>query len=140
MTNSRQKGKVGERQAAAYLRSLGFTSAHRGVQYQGGTDSPDIVCDELPGVHIEVKFGVKGMDLGTKLLDAAIEQSIREQGRHQRWCVLWKPLRAQQWRLTCYDTRAFICTYHDDGAIQRVLHRLNQVSERLVTCYEKEAA
>jgi Holliday junction resolvase len=99
VTNSRQKGKRGELEAAKYLRSLGFTSARRGVQYSGGPDSPDVVCDELPGVHIEVKYGVKGLDLGTQLWKDACEQSIRE-AVGMSWCVLWKPHRCEQWRLT----------------------------------------
>jgi hypothetical protein len=49
---SRNKGKVGEREVAALLRSHGFDGA-RGVQYQGGRDSADVVG--LPGFHIEVK-------------------------------------------------------------------------------------
>ena len=51
--NSRTKGKVGEREASEVLRQLGFTSARRGVQYQGSPDSPDVVG--IPGVHVEVK-------------------------------------------------------------------------------------
>jgi Holliday junction resolvase len=49
---SRTKGKVGEREVAALLREHGFEGA-RGVQYQGGRDSADVVG--LPGFHIEVK-------------------------------------------------------------------------------------
>ena len=49
---SRDKGKRGEREVASLLRSYGY-DAHRGVQYQGGKDSPDVVG--LPGIHIEVK-------------------------------------------------------------------------------------
>jgi Holliday junction resolvase len=49
---SRNKGKVGEREVAALLRAHGFNGA-RGVQYQGGRDSADVVG--LPGFHIEVK-------------------------------------------------------------------------------------
>lgn len=49
---SRNKGKVGEREVAALLREHGFDAA-RGVQYQGGRDSADVVG--LPGFHIEVK-------------------------------------------------------------------------------------
>ena len=49
---SREKGKRGEREFAIYLRSHGY-DAHRGVQYQGSPESPDVVG--LPGVHIEVK-------------------------------------------------------------------------------------
>lgn len=54
MVNSRQKGKRGELEAVGLLKSHGF-SARRGVQYQGGTDSPDIVSSDLPNVHFEVK-------------------------------------------------------------------------------------
>lgn len=50
---SREKGKRGEREVAAILRDHGHNDAHRGVQYHGGADSPDVVG--LPGFHIEVK-------------------------------------------------------------------------------------
>jgi len=48
------KGKVGERELAAELRRLFGIEARRGVQYCGGTDSPDVVTD-IPGIHCEVK-------------------------------------------------------------------------------------
>lgn len=50
--NSRAKGKRGELELAAELRTYGF-DARRGQQYRGGGDSPDVVG--LPGVHIECK-------------------------------------------------------------------------------------
>jgi hypothetical protein len=56
---SRQKGKRGERECAAELGALlgigyGADGARRGVQYQGGNESPDVV---LPGcaIHVEAK-------------------------------------------------------------------------------------
>lgn len=49
---SRDKGKRGERELASKLREYGF-DARRGVQYRGGSDSPDVIG--LDGVHIEVK-------------------------------------------------------------------------------------
>ncbi len=51
----REKGKRGERMFAKLIREYGLDDkAHRGVQYQGGPDSPDIsTC--LP-IHFEVKF------------------------------------------------------------------------------------
>lgn len=49
---SREKGKRGEREVAALLREYGY-DAKRGVQYQGGPQSPDVTG--LPGIHIEVK-------------------------------------------------------------------------------------
>lgn len=54
MTNSNQKGKRGEREAARVLRDLGF-NARRGRQYKGTPESPDVIIEELPGVHVEVK-------------------------------------------------------------------------------------
>jgi Holliday junction resolvase len=53
--NSRAKGKRGERAWAAELREQGY-AARRGVQYAGGVDSPDVVCDALPQCHFEVKL------------------------------------------------------------------------------------
>jgi hypothetical protein len=53
--NSREKGKRGERRWRDMLRAAGFFKAHRGVQFQGGRDSPDVQCPELPGLHFEVK-------------------------------------------------------------------------------------
>lgn len=50
---SKTKGKVGEREAAHELSRLFACQARRGVQYQGGPESPDIVSD-IP-VHFEVK-------------------------------------------------------------------------------------
>ena len=50
--NSKAKGKRAELEIAALLREYGY-DAQRGVQYHGGTDSPDV--RGLPGVHIEVK-------------------------------------------------------------------------------------
>jgi|GEM_PF-762081 len=51
---SRNKGKVGERELARLLTAEGFET-RRGVQYQGSTDSPDVICPCLPGIHFEVK-------------------------------------------------------------------------------------
>lgn len=51
---SRTKGKAGELEFAHLLERYGL-SARRGVQYAGGSDSPDVVCPDLPNVHWEVK-------------------------------------------------------------------------------------
>jgi hypothetical protein len=40
---------------AAVFTQAGFP-ARRGVQYQGGSDSPDIVCPDLARWHWEAKF------------------------------------------------------------------------------------
>jgi Holliday junction resolvase len=71
--NSREKGKRGEREAAkAMAEHLGCV-AKRGVQYQGGVDSPDVVHN-IPGMHVEVKRTEKVQ------LQAWMEQAIRDAG------------------------------------------------------------
>jgi hypothetical protein len=58
---SRQKGKRGEREAAAELSALlgDGVSGRRGVQFQGGPDSPDVVLTGSDGervrLHVEAK-------------------------------------------------------------------------------------
>lgn len=52
--NSREKGKRGERLWRDELRSAGF-AARRGQQFSGSPESPDVVCDDLPWAHFEVK-------------------------------------------------------------------------------------
>jgi len=51
---SRRKGAAGEREAASALNEVLGTHLHRGRQYHGGPDSPDLAGD-MPGLHIEVK-------------------------------------------------------------------------------------
>lgn len=55
--NSRRKGKVGERQAAQFIRDLfGWgTGARRTQQYKGTTDSSDIEVPATPGAFWEIK-------------------------------------------------------------------------------------
>ena len=53
------------------LRKQGFT-ARRGQQFAGGTDSPDVICEELKLLHQEVKF-VQNLNL-----DKACEQATRD--------------------------------------------------------------
>lgn len=72
--NSRQKGKRGEREWAAYLREQGYHDARRGQQFAGGGDSPDVVCDSLP-IHWEVKRVEK-----LNVYDA-MNQAMRDRGQ-----------------------------------------------------------
>jgi len=51
---SKRKGAAGEREAAEKLNEVLGTRFHRGRQYHGGPDSPDLAGD-LPGLHVEVK-------------------------------------------------------------------------------------
>ncbi len=52
--NSRQKGKRGELDAAAFLSEQGFP-ARRGQQFAGSPDTPDVLCPLLKHVHFEIK-------------------------------------------------------------------------------------
>ncbi|HHM12838.1 MAG TPA: hypothetical protein ENJ16_04740 [Planctomycetaceae bacterium] len=49
-----EKGKRGEREAAAAIRRLFATEARRGRQYHGREEAPDILTG-IAGVHFEVK-------------------------------------------------------------------------------------
>ena len=51
---SKEKGKRGEREAAAELGALLGCDARRGVQYQGGPGSPDVVLEGV-AIHVEAK-------------------------------------------------------------------------------------
>ena len=51
---SRDKGKRGEREAARELGEVLGVAARRGVQYQGGPGSPDVVLEGVP-IHVEAK-------------------------------------------------------------------------------------
>jgi Holliday junction resolvase len=53
MTNSRQKGKRGEREVVDLLKRYGF-DARRGQQFKGTSDSPDVIHN-MTGFFIEVK-------------------------------------------------------------------------------------
>lgn len=77
---SKQKGKRGEREAAAELGALLGCNARRGVQYQGSTDSPDVVLEGV-GIHVECKR--------TEALNVykAIEQATGDAG--QKVPVVW---------------------------------------------------
>jgi Holliday junction resolvase len=50
---SRERGKRGERELAAFLTDQGFP-ATRGAQHRGGPGSPDVLCEALP-LHLECK-------------------------------------------------------------------------------------
>lgn len=60
MINVNRKGKVAERSFRDLLHAAGYTSARRGQQFAGGTDSPDVICAELSAFHFEVKNRERG--------------------------------------------------------------------------------
>lgn len=99
MVNSRQKGKRGELEWAAWLRDRGV-EARRGQQYRGGGDAPDIISDDT--IFWEVKRGY-----GSFNIYRATDQAVRDNdGRipavaHRRdrgqW---WITSPAMYWRWT----------------------------------------
>lgn len=52
--SQKEKGKRGEREAAVELSAVFACCGRRGVQYQGGADSPDVVLDGVD-IHVEAK-------------------------------------------------------------------------------------
>lgn len=93
MTNSRQKGKAGELEAAHFLTSLFHQPVRRGQQFRGGAESPDVVG--LDGLHIEVKR-VQKLNL-----DAAMEQAAREAATDEVAVVLHRTNR-KKWKVSFY--------------------------------------
>lgn len=88
---SRRKGKQGEREAAALLRSLGFDGCRRGQQFAGGQDSPDVVG--ISGLHLEIKR-VEALNI-----HAAMRQSISESAWDEVPVVLHRRNRGE-WLIT----------------------------------------
>ncbi len=73
LINSKRKGKVGELRIAKALRNLfPGCEARRGVQYAGGTDSPDVLIPSVAeSLHIEVKCGKQVPKWLYKVMDQA---------------------------------------------------------------------
>lgn len=89
--NSRSKGARGERLWRDELRAEGFT-ARRGQQFSGSPDSPDVICEELKNLHMEVKF-VQNLNL-----DKACEQAEKD-SRGKRYIVAHKK-NNKAWKVT----------------------------------------
>ena len=101
--NSRSKGARGERMWRDELRAAGFT-ARRGQQFAGGADSPDVICEQLSGLHQEVKF------VETLSLEKACEQAQRD-GAGKPWIVAHKKSRSS-WKVTM-DSELFFRLMRD---------------------------
>jgi Holliday junction resolvase len=56
---SRRKGAAGEREAAAALTEATGRTFTRGLGQarRGGAEVPDVVCESVPRLHVEVKRG-----------------------------------------------------------------------------------
>lgn len=95
--NSSQKGKRGERAWRDELIANNY-NARRGQQFSGSSESPDVLCPDLPEFHFEVKT-VERLNIND-----AIAQSVGDAGEkiavvaHKRnrgeWLVT---MRASDW-------------------------------------------
>lgn len=99
---SRNKGKVGEREAAAWLRKwIGpdgrHVTASRGVQHSGRTGQPD-VRHSIPDVHIEVKR-CEAVRLGRESLADALRQSQRDRNSHEVLPIVMYRNNRQPWMI-----------------------------------------
>jgi len=119
--NSRDKGKRMERKAAELLKSFGW-DAKRGQQHRGGDDSPDVVCPDLPNIHIEVKAD-RSIGLGTQALGDAHNQACRDATDSQRPVVLWWEHR-KGWRLDYITEAGVWATVANDASIKYALVHL----------------
>ena len=73
MIKSKDKGKRYELEIAHWL-SAHIGPARRGQQFCGRPESPDVICEALPGVHVECKHNNR------LVLYQAMDQAIRDAG------------------------------------------------------------
>lgn len=90
--NSRQKGKVGELEAAQALRDLFGWECGRSVQHSGTQDSADLRVSSTPGLWFEVKR-VQALNV-PRTMEKAVEQAGR------RTAVLLHRRNRGEWLLT----------------------------------------
>jgi Holliday junction resolvase len=119
--NSRQKGARGERQWRDQLREAGYT-ARRGQQFSGGTDSPDVVCEELGVFHFEVKC-VQSLNVDRVMR----EQASKDAGPHKLPVIAHRKDRSD-WLVTVRANDFFILLRNADitGIADTVKHSNTQ--------------
>lgn len=100
---SKTKGAEGEREAAKIAREHGFGSAHRGRQYHGGPDTPDVVG--IPGIHPEIKR-VEKLNLGS-----AMAQSVNDAAEGEIPVVIHRKNR-EPWYITL-SYESFLDIYYE---------------------------
>jgi hypothetical protein len=97
--NSRAKGQRGERLWRDQLRDAGFLKAHRGQQFQGSPNSPDVQCPELPDIHFEVKF-VEALNIWNAMSQAERDAGVAKipvvahKRKRSEWLIT---MRAEDW-------------------------------------------
>ena len=125
--NSRSKGSRGELEASKFLQLIGYPSARRGQQRAGGPDSPDVMVDELPNVHLEIK---RNESLDLHKLQPVFAQAIRDCDGRRAWGVMWRRNR-EPWKLTFLNREGQMVTEWEPSQIKAGLEYLNdwRVSE-----------
>lgn len=126
MVSSIQKGKHGERLVAQWLRSLGF-DARRTQQYTG-MGVGDVIIEDRPWIHIEVKYGYPTWDLhaSSSLLKHAIAQAIHDCPEDSTPVVIWRARRQSAWKMSWPFAPPHWATVSDESA---VIHILNSIHE-----------
>lgn len=104
MTNSRDKGKRGEREIVKLLKAHGYEDAHRSQQFCGkGESAADV--EGVEGLHVEVKLGYKY----GKIYDF-LEQAERDAG--DNFPVVFCRMDGRKW-LAVTDAERFIKLWQD---------------------------
>ena len=125
--NSREKGKRGERDFRDFCRDMGFT-ARRGQQFAGGADSPDVIVEELPFVHLEVKFSEQAV-IGSAYLEKAWEQATRDADGKKTPIVAFRRKR-QAWMLMAEDRHQGVrCIVYRPQDMRETLERANRIKQ-----------
>jgi hypothetical protein len=130
VTHSQRKGSQGEREAAAFICSLGFDAVRsKGL---GVEDGRDVIIRDLPNVYLEVKR-VESLDLGTKQLWEAWVQACSKSDKcvasGRGACVMWRPNGKRAWRLTFMDDKCGLVTVFRESDIKANLRMLNGGSQ-----------
>lgn len=120
--NSKQKGKRGELEFAAWIRDNFKIPAIRGVQYAGMPDSPDIVA--VQGMHFEVKR-VEAINVEKCML-----QAIRDAGPNVP--VLAHRRDRQEWLITIRAS--------DWVRASKLIHKLGERLEDATSCPPQETS
>jgi Holliday junction resolvase len=128
--NCRSKGARGEREAAKLLRDLGFAGARRGQQFRGGYDTPDVICEALPGILLEVKCE-QAVKPGTKRFEDVWSKLCEDAGTTRAPALLWRHDR-QKWNLTFWANQpSVLVTVTGEEHIKRALCWLQGLEEEV---------
>ena len=93
--NSKKKGKTGELEVANILKNEYGLNARRGQQFSGSPDSPDVICEEMSDINIEVKRSQ------TLNIEKAMQQSTEDAGNNKTPIVVHRK-NNEKWKVTMW--------------------------------------